>query len=83
MTNAPGGVLDPLKATQRIADSYRRYLITTYAPRHPVFHDEFVNAVSQGIDLTRGPYLQATAPFTPGCSESQVTAVARAPIACG
>ncbi|MEZ5264723.1 MAG: DEAD/DEAH box helicase [Acidimicrobiales bacterium] len=72
MSNAPGGVLDPLQATQRIADSYRRYLITTFAPRHPVFHGEFVNAVSQGIDLTRGPYLQATAPFTPGCSVRQL-----------
>ncbi len=66
VTTSTRAVLDPLQATRRIADSYRRYLLASFGPRHRVFGPQFEQAVSGGIDLTNGPFLQATAPFEPG-----------------
>jgi ATP-dependent helicase YprA (DUF1998 family) len=60
--------LDALAATQRIEDSYSRYLISTYAPRAPGLREDFVNALAHEFTIARGPFLQATPPFAPGAS---------------
>lgn len=63
MTN----VLDPLAATDAIYDSYRRYLHTTFHPADRTLAAEFAQAL-RTYKLTRGPILQAHAPYTTGAS---------------
>ncbi|MDY7104059.1 MAG: DEAD/DEAH box helicase, partial [Actinomycetota bacterium] len=60
--------LDPLATTERITEHYLRYLRTTFAPNDPALRRAFEVALRDGIRLTRGPYLEATAPFRPGAS---------------
>ena len=65
-------VLDPLEASKRIRDSYRRYLISTFSPRSGPVATEFEAMLSSDFRLTRGPFLQASAPFKPGVSVSDL-----------
>ena len=60
--------LDALAATRRIAESYRRYLISTYGPRRPDLRADFERALGDSYPITRGPYLQASPPFEHGRS---------------
>ncbi|MBA2671238.1 MAG: DEAD/DEAH box helicase, partial [Gemmatimonadetes bacterium] len=60
--------LNTLDATRRIADHYRRYLISTYAPQRSDLRAEFEHALRNSFPLTRGPLLQASPPFEDGCS---------------
>lgn len=59
-------ILDALAATNRIADSYCRYLLSTYGPRRPDLRADFERALNQSYPVTRGPYLQASPPFKNG-----------------
>lgn len=66
--------LDPLSATERIADSYRRYLLATFGPRRSDLAQGFQQQLSDGFRLTKGPILQAAAPFEPGRSVAELVA---------
>ncbi len=67
--------LDPLETTRRIGNSYRRYLRSTFAPRRSDLEREFNAALANSeVRLTRGPFLQASAPFEPGCSVADLVA---------
>lgn len=61
-------VLDPLAATERIAGRYRGYLESTFRPRRPDLRREFEAALRSDIQLTKGPFLQASPPFERGRS---------------
>jgi ATP-dependent helicase YprA (DUF1998 family) len=61
-------VLNALDATRRIADRYRGYLVSTYAPRSDGFRRDFEAALSGSFALAKGPYLQASPPFENGRS---------------
>ena len=67
-------VLDPLTASERIRDSYRRYLVSTFSPRTGGLGAEFEALLSNEFKLTRGPILQASAPFEPGASVADLMA---------
>ena len=56
-------ILDPLTASTRIVDSYKRYLQSRHAPRDPQLRRDFYHALDYGFPLSRGPLLQASAPF--------------------
>lgn len=60
--------LDPLRTSQRITDSYRNYLRSSFSPREDALARSFESALAQEFRLTRGPYLQADAPFVTGAS---------------
>jgi ATP-dependent helicase YprA (DUF1998 family) len=64
--------LDALAATQRIADSYRRYLISTYAPRRQDLRTDFEGALGGTFPIARGPFLQASPPFKAGATVSDL-----------
>jgi ATP-dependent helicase YprA (DUF1998 family) len=64
--------LDPLAASRRISDSYRRYLHSTFGPRRRDLAEEFERQLHTEFRLTKGPILQAAAPFAPGRSVSQL-----------
>jgi ATP-dependent helicase YprA (DUF1998 family) len=67
-------VLDPLRASQRIADNYRGYLQSTFSPRRPQLRREFEAALSGDVPLVKGPFLQASPPFVIGsCLADLVT----------
>jgi ATP-dependent helicase YprA (DUF1998 family) len=67
-------VLDPLATSNRIAASYRRYLLSTFSPRRAQLATEFEQALHEEMRVTRGPFLQASAPFEPGVSTSDLIA---------
>ena len=56
-------VLDPLEASRRMAEHYRRYLLSTFAPLTPQLRDDFELALRERFPLTRGPFIQASPPF--------------------
>ena len=55
--------LNPLTASTRISDSYKRYLRSRHAPQDPQLRRDFYHALDNGFPLSRGPLLQASAPF--------------------
>ncbi len=61
-------MLNPLEATARIADNYRRYLLTTFRPRDRRWQSEFRERLERDFALSKGPYLEAAAPFKTGAS---------------
>ncbi len=64
--------LDPLAATDAISRSYRRYLLSTLSPRRPELARDFEHSLVNDLTVTRGPLLQASAPFEPGLSTSDL-----------
>ena len=64
--------MNPLTVADRITDDYRRYLISTFAPRSDRFRAAFVDALQDESRLTRGPFLQAAPPFETGASVAQL-----------
>ncbi len=60
--------IDPVRASDRIAGSYRDYLRTTFAPADPLLRADLSAAISDRNLLVRGPMLEATPPYTPGSS---------------
>ena len=61
-------MLNPLEATARIAENYRRYLLTTFRPRDERWRQEFRDRLSADFPLFKGPFLEAAAPFETGSS---------------
>ena len=66
--------LDPLLASRGIADAYRRYLVSTYSPRRRELGADFESLLLNDFRLTKGPILQASAPFEPGASVANLMA---------
>ncbi len=64
--------LHPLKVAERIRDDYTRYLQTIYFFRDPSLRRQFREALSAPDFLTRGPLLEAAAPFRLGRSIEQM-----------
>lgn len=60
--------LNALEATRSIEANYRRYLLSTFRPRRSDLVRDFEYALRDDIQLTRGPYVQATPQFEPGSS---------------
>jgi len=59
-------VMDPLKVTQSIRDSYIRYLTSTFRLRDTALRKLFQQEVEK-FWFTNGPILEATPPFKKGC----------------
>lgn len=60
--------LDPLSASRRIHDEYRRYLKSTFPVRRPDLASAFASQLDGAFALSRGPILQAAAPYATGAS---------------
>lgn len=56
-------VFDPLATSRRIAGDYVRYLRTTFSPDDPALRADFDRELGNGESLSRGPVLQASAPY--------------------
>jgi len=65
--------LDPIAATTAISESYKRYLHTTFRPSDRLLAEEYARELDQSYRLTKGPILQAQAPYTPGVSLRTLT----------
>src|SRR4051812_34558837 len=61
-------MLDPLRATRRIHDEYRRYLRSTFPLRRPDLTEAFNTQLDGEFPLAKGPYLQVSAPYASGAS---------------
>ncbi len=59
--------LDALKTTEQIDRAYRSYLISTFRGSHPERAREFESTI-RAAELTKGPFLEASAPFEQGCT---------------
>ena len=59
----PPRTLDPLAAGEAIKDAFLQYLETTHEPRNPALRAEFKAALTDRFRLSRGPFLQAAAPY--------------------
>ena len=66
--------LHPLQITERIRDTYLRYLKTIYPFREPDLRDQFWRALETPDLLVKGPLLEASPPFKPGRSIDQLAA---------
>lgn len=64
--------LHPLKTADQIREDYVRYLQTIYFFRDPALRRQFQEALSAPDFLTRGPILEAAAPFRLGRSIEQM-----------
>jgi len=64
--------VNPLRASERIETSYRRYLATTFSPSEPWLREAYQQALAREFQLTRGPYLQAAAPYARGRTVRQL-----------
>ena len=63
----PTDVLNALDAASRIEDAYRSYLLSTFRPNQERLAREFESGIRDAT-LTKGPFLEASAPFEHGCS---------------
>ncbi|HEV8573719.1 MAG TPA: DEAD/DEAH box helicase, partial [Dehalococcoidia bacterium] len=66
-------MLDPLKTAEAIHSDYSRYLTTTFSLRNPELRAQFEEAI-HAFQLTKGPYLEVSAPYMPGRSIRQLIA---------
>lgn len=64
--------LNPLEVARRIRTDYIRYLQTTYFFRDPALRNQLYEALMAPNFLTRGPILEAIAPFRLGRSITQM-----------
>jgi len=64
--------LDPLHAADRIAGDYVRYLRSAFSPSDPDLRKDFNQQLSEGKQLTKGPILQAQAPYTHGATPREL-----------
>lgn len=67
-------ILDPLAASRRIASSYRRYILSSFSPRRADLQRELQHALDHDFRLSKGPFLQASAPFVTGASVADLVA---------
>ena len=65
-------MLNPLETTRRIDNAFLGYLRSSFGPRRPELRDAYHRALIEGGDLSRGPFVQATAPFKPGRSVDEL-----------
>ena len=56
--------IHPLVSASSIEDSYRSYLLTTFAFRDPSIAEQFRQTLNKPGAIAKGPYLEATPPFT-------------------
>ena len=61
-------VLDPLHAADRISGDYIRYLRSAFSPRDAQLRADFDAQLADGKQLTKGPILQAMAPYAAGAT---------------
>ncbi|MHA1727244.1 MAG: DEAD/DEAH box helicase [Promethearchaeota archaeon] len=59
-------MIDPLKTTKNIRESYIRYLTSTFRLRDTDLRKKFLQEVEK-FEFTKGPFLEATPPFKRGC----------------
>lgn len=59
-------LIDPIKVTNSIKESYVRYLTSTFRLRDKGLRDLF-NKEAENFTFTNGPILEATPPFKTGC----------------
>ncbi len=60
--------MNPLEVSSRIATSYTNYLRTAFSTQRGDWRAEFASSLERGMELVKGPYLQATPPFEPASS---------------
>lgn len=60
--------LDPIGTAQQIDDAFTGYLKSTFGPRRTDFRADFERVLDESELMSRGPFLEATAPFAPGRS---------------
>lgn len=65
-------MLDPLETSSRIDEAFIGYLRSTFGPRRLDLRREYNRALGDKGDLSRGPFVQASAPFKPGRSINQL-----------
>src|SRR5436305_125532 len=65
-------MLDPLHASRRIRDEYRRYLSSTFPLRRAELRDQFEAQLDREFPLSKGPILQASAPYVTAASVEQL-----------
>lgn len=70
----PTQYLDPLRAASRIEEDYRGYLRSAFSPSDPTMRAAFDGQLSAGLELTRGPILQAVPPYATGASVAELIA---------
>ena len=66
--------LDPIRTTQAISENYRRYLATTFHFQDAHLQEQFESALAEPGRFVKGPILEATPPFAPGCSPAGLIA---------
>lgn len=64
--------LDPLKASESIEATYKRYIKTLLTPKEPALAEAFARTVDETDMLTHGPLLELTQPYAAGRSPSQL-----------
>jgi hypothetical protein len=65
-------MLDPLHASRRIRDEYRRYLSSTFPLRRAELRDQFEAQLDREFPLSKGPILQASAPYVTAATVEQL-----------
>ena len=60
--------IDPLGTTQAVAEAYRRYLATFFQPADSQLAAQLASQLEHSYKLTKGPILQARAPYVEGAS---------------
>lgn len=59
-------LLNPLKITKEVSETYKRYLTTVFRLRDPILRHLFFQEVEK-FGFINGPLLEATPPFEQGC----------------
>lgn len=55
--------MNPLEVSTRIATAYSNYLRSSFSTQRQEWREDFADALTSGMDLVKGPFLQATPPF--------------------
>lgn len=70
--------LNPLKSAQAITDTYSRYLQSLITPRQEKLAEAIESAIKDSVQdengIVKGPYLEATPPYTTGKSIKELVA---------
>ncbi|MDQ3541988.1 MAG: DEAD/DEAH box helicase, partial [Chloroflexota bacterium] len=63
-----GGELDPIRTTDHLADTYRRYLKTVFPLRDQSLSRQYAEEIDRVDAVVKGPLLEAQPPFLRGRS---------------
>ena len=66
--------IDPLATSERVTNSYQRYLTTFLPLRDAQLREGLAAAVSQRDAMTKGPFLEASPPYASGASIDDLVA---------